>query len=149
MTRTKKPENTPIKTRNKGGRPKKEINYKVLDGLCKIQCTGEECANILGLHYDALNMKLVEEQGMGFSDYWAVKSAGGRQSLRRKQWTLAMKGDRTMLIWLGKQYLGQAEKHELSGAGGNPIKTDQRITLGKMSDEALALLEQALAGTQK
>jgi hypothetical protein len=28
-------------------------------------------------------------------------------ALRRKQMELALKGDRTMLIWLGKQRLGQ------------------------------------------
>ena len=30
-------------------------------------------------------------------------------ALREKQWTMAMNGDVRMLIWLGKQYLGQKE----------------------------------------
>jgi hypothetical protein len=29
--------------------------------------------------------------------------------LRKKQWELAMDGDVRMLIWLGKQYLGQKD----------------------------------------
>ncbi len=149
MVRTKNSINPPNKPQNKGGRPKKEINYKVLDGLCKIQCTGAECSSILNISYEVLDVKLLEEQGMGFQDYWAIKSAGGRQSLRRKQFQLALKGDKTMLVWLGKQYLGQAEKHELSGAGGNPIRTDQRVTLSGMTDEALELLEQALSGKKE
>lgn len=33
-----------------------------------------------------------------------------KQSLRRMQYLVAMTGDKTMLIWLGKQYLGQTEK---------------------------------------
>ena len=30
--------------------------------------------------------------------------------LREKQWELAMMGNVQMLIWLGKQYLGQSDK---------------------------------------
>ena len=30
--------------------------------------------------------------------------------LRQKQWELAMMGNVQMLIWLGKQYLGQSDK---------------------------------------
>ena len=32
--------------------------------------------------------------------------------LKKKQWDLAMDGDVRMLIWLGKQHLGQKENHE-------------------------------------
>jgi hypothetical protein len=33
-----------------------------------------------------------------------------------------MAGDKTMLIWLGKQRLGQAEKQEVGGMDGKPIE---------------------------
>lgn len=33
-------------------------------------------------------------------------------SLKRKQWEMAMNGNITMLIWLGKQNLGQTDKVE-------------------------------------
>jgi hypothetical protein len=33
-------------------------------------------------------------------------------SLRKRQFDLAMAGNATMLVWLGKQYLGQADKIE-------------------------------------
>lgn len=36
----------------------------------------------------------------------------GRMSLKRKQWEMAMGGNITMLIWLGKQNLGQTDKVE-------------------------------------
>jgi hypothetical protein len=40
------------------------------------------------------------------------------------QFKAAEGGNATMLIWLGKQYLGQSDKtqHELSGPGGGPIE---------------------------
>jgi len=43
-----------------------------------------------------------------------LKLAEARRSIeiRRKQLALAMGGDVRMLIWLGKQYLGQSDKVE-------------------------------------
>lgn len=35
-------------------------------------------------------------------------------SLRKRQFDLAMAGNAKMLVWLGKQYLGQADKIEQS-----------------------------------
>jgi hypothetical protein len=131
----------PNKDKHIGGRTEKTIDYKLLDSLCKIQCTGQECADILDIHYDNLNEHLKRHMGKGFTEYAAIKGAGGKRSLRHKQFQLAMKGDRTMLIWLGKQYLGQAEKHELSGPGGAPIKTNSTISMGQLSDAELDVLE--------
>ena len=34
-----------------------------------------------------------------------------------------------MLIWLGKQYLGQSEKHELSGPAGGPINQEHSLNV--------------------
>jgi hypothetical protein len=44
-----------------------------------------------------------------FSDILAKAREGTRQRLRKKQLEMALNGDRTMLIWLGKQMLGQQE----------------------------------------
>ncbi len=98
--------------KNKGGRPKYEIDYKTLLGLCKLQCTGEECAAVLEVDYDTLNNRLKEDGEGGFSDFFKKHSAGGRASLRRRQFKAADDGNVTMLIWLGKQYLGQTDRME-------------------------------------
>ena len=39
-----------------------------------------------------------------------------RVSLKRSQYQLAMKGNCTMLIWLGKNELGQSDEPELHGS---------------------------------
>lgn len=96
-----------------GGRPKKEIDYKTLESLCQIQCTGEECASVLGMDYDTLNNALKKEGFEGFSDYSKQKAPGGKASLRRRQYKAAMDGNATMLVWLGKNWLGQTDKHEV------------------------------------
>ena len=38
----------------------------------------------------------------------------GKTRLRKLQWTAAEKGNVPMLIWLGKQVLGQTDKQELT-----------------------------------
>ena len=38
-----------------------------------------------------------------------------RGSLRVKQFELAMHGNPTMLVWLGKQELGQTDRQQVSG----------------------------------
>ncbi len=97
---------------NKGGGQIKEIDYTKLDAMCAIQCTGEECSAILNIDYDTLNAGLKRDGHGGFSDYFKLKGANGKMSLRRKQFEQASSGNSTMLIWLGKQWLGQAEKSE-------------------------------------
>jgi hypothetical protein len=37
-----------------------------------------------------------------------------RTNLASKQYQVAMSGNVSMLIWLGKQWLGQKDKHEIS-----------------------------------
>ena len=96
--------------KNKGGRPRYEIDYKTLDGLCGILCTGEEIASILEIDYDTLNRALKRDGNIGFADYLKKKSATGKASLRRNQFKLAQKLNPTMLIWMGKQFLNQTDQ---------------------------------------
>ena len=96
--------------KNKGGAPKKTIDYIQLQKLCAIQCTGEECAALLNIDYDTLNRHLKNDGHGGFTDYFKKYSANGKASLRRRQYKAAVEdGNVPMMIWLGKQYLGQKE----------------------------------------
>ena len=103
-------------------RPRVNIDYDLVDKLCSIQCTGEEIASVLEIDYDTLNNRIKQDKGKGFSDYFNIKRAKGKISLRRRQWKSAVEeGNVTMMIWLGKQYLGQSDKQELTGKDGEPI----------------------------
>ena len=95
--------------KNKGGRPKYEIDYQALDASCIVFCTGEECANILKVNYKTLNNALIRDGHTSFRDYYKKASVKGKKSLRAKQYEIANGGNVAMLIWLGKQILGQAE----------------------------------------
>jgi hypothetical protein len=92
------------------GRPRKEIDYAVFEGLCRIQCTEVEIASIFQVDIDTLNARLKENYGETFSEVYKKYSASGRISLRRAQIKAAENGNPTMLIWLGKQYLGQRDQ---------------------------------------
>jgi len=102
-------------------RPLAEIDWHQVDTMCEIHCTGEEQAAVLGVDYDTLNTACKREHGVGFSDYFKQKSAAGKMSLRRRQYTKAMDGDNTQLIWLGKNWLGQMDQPEAAPIDLQPI----------------------------
>lgn len=113
---------------NKGGRPEIEFDAKTwetLEALVKIQCTAEECASVLKCSEDTIDRRLNEKYGFGFAEYRKRFAAEGRVSLRRLQWKKAQTGDRVMLIWLGKQVLGQRDVQQLQGPGGTPMFPDR------------------------
>ena len=79
--------------------------------MCHIHCTGEECAALLDMSYNTLDNRLKTEGHGGFLEYFKKKSAGGKMSLRRRQYTAAVTdGIPSMMIWMGKQWLGQSDK---------------------------------------
>lgn len=96
------------KEKNKGGRPRKEIDQKIFENLCMLQCTEQEILAWFGITDKTLNSWCKRTYGMGFSETYKEKRGKGKISLRRTQWQLAEKSA-TMAIWLGKQYLGQSD----------------------------------------
>lgn len=94
------------------GRPRKEINEKLFENLCAIQCTEKEICAVLGCCEDTLNAWCKRTYKMTFSDTYKSKKLLGKSSLRRTQFRLAEKSA-SMAIWLGKQYLGQKDIAEI------------------------------------
>ena len=109
--------------------PKKPINFEIVRKLAYIQCTEAEIASVLGIH----RATLIENAE--FQTAYKTALEGGRSSLRRKQYELAMKGDRTMLVWLGKQYLGQSDKQEIAGKKDAPVQMAFTLTIDKANPE--------------
>jgi len=104
------------------GRPHFNIDWDKVDKLCAIQCTGEEIAGVLGCDYDTLSGAIWREKELSFSEYFAQKASHGKMSLRRTQYTAAMDGNPTMLVWLGKNWLGQTDKMETAISSLPPIE---------------------------
>ena len=95
-----------MEEKRKVGRPKKELDTDMIERLASIFCTNEEISTIVGCHSDTL--------ADNFSEYLKKGRDKGKMSLRRMQWEKAQTGNTTMLIWLGKQMLGQKDKIETS-----------------------------------
>lgn len=86
------------------------IDWEMIARLSSIQCTQEEIAFACKMSVDSLYNRAPKEIKEKLSDYIKRNSMGGRMSLRRWQFKAAESGSHTMLIWLGKQYLGQTDQ---------------------------------------
>ena len=77
------------------------IDHQVVTALAGVGCTDTEIANEVGctVYWLRHTLKTAIEKGRG----------RGKTSLRRLQWKKASEGNVIMLIWLGKQYLGQSD----------------------------------------
>lgn len=100
-------------------RAKKDISVeKQVEKLASYGLTNKEIAEALGFDDSTLKRKF---------EKFLIKGKGNlKQRLKRKQITVALAGNVSMLIWLGKQYLGQADKSEESG-DLNIVLTKKRI----------------------
>lgn len=116
------------------GRPLIKIDWEQVDKMCGLHCTGEEQASVLGIDYDTLNRACKRENGKSFAEYFKQKSASGKMSLRRKQYTSAMDGNTTLLIWLGKNWLGQKDQAEVVTGQTETIQKVQIEVIGKDAD---------------
>jgi len=108
---------------NKGGRPKKEIDKRIFENLCAIQCVKDEICDIFDVDEKTLTRWCKDTYNMGFSDVYKKKSATGKMSLRRYQFDLAKKSP-AMAIFLGKNYLGQKDTFEQNIEDKNGIIDD-------------------------
>lgn len=66
-------------------------------------------AAMVGLDPNTIYSRCKEDLGMSYSEFQASKKAEGVELLRTKQFDMAMKGNTTMAIWLGKQYINQRD----------------------------------------
>jgi len=119
-----------MKKKKQFGRPRIEVDKDLLIELMNIQCTGEEIAGVLRISVDTLERRCKEIFGQTFADVNKIYRQETRKSLRRKQIEVALNGNVAMLIWLGKQYLGQTDKAETDIGF-----TDHRNVLKRMFED--------------
>lgn len=97
------------------GRKRIKIDWKKVDNALIAGANGVQVAALFGIHPDTLYIRCKEVHKMDFSAYLSEKREKGNSLLLAKQYDLAMKGDRGMLIWLGKNRLGQSENRNAEG----------------------------------
>ena len=112
----------------KGGAPKKltadDTTLNIIRGLGNIMATNGEIAAVLGVTVPTLRAFMAAHQAA--ADALDIGKGQGRVSLRRKQFKMA-ETSAAMAIFLGKNYLEQADKLDttLSGPGGGAVKVEQ------------------------
>jgi hypothetical protein len=94
------------------GRDKKVIDPEEVEKLAGIGCKDSEIADWFGIKQDTLRYNFADQLTKGREHL--------KQSLRRAQLSLALSGNAVMLIWLGKNILGQQD---------NPTNTEDQKPL--------------------
>lgn len=110
------------RTGNPNGRPNKEIDQKQFESLCGLQCTEQEICDFFEVTHKTLTSWCKRTYGQSFSQVFSKKRGTGKISLRRAQMQAALGGNTTMLIWLGRNYLGQSEKDKTESQAVELVK---------------------------
>ena len=127
----------------KTGRPRKEINMRTFENLCRIQCTLNEMCAVFECDNKTLESWCKREYGKNFSEIFSAKRLVGNVSLRRKLYKKAVEAeDSRMLIFLAKNWLGMSDKQDVSLAG--PIQIKSNYDLSNLSEEELLQLRSIL-----
>jgi hypothetical protein len=98
-------------TPKKAGRPPIILDKEQVTALSFYHLTMEEMAQFFKCDRNTLTNNYSAEIAKGRAD--------GKMRLRKKQFEVAMKGNTTMLIWLGKQILGQNDNE--TGDDNTPL----------------------------
>jgi hypothetical protein len=108
-------------------RPLKQIDANQVYKLAAMFCTDDEIAGFFDAGETTLKRRFRKELDAG--------RAAGKMSIKRKQYTLAVDGGNVaMLIWLGKQYLGQRDKMDQTIRDETPSRAKP---VEKLTDEEL------------
>lgn len=107
-------------------RPRIELENMAFDGWDQLDAliiwaSEVYCAEKLGVNIDTLAARIKEKYGMSFSEYKRKRQEPMRINLLKKQYDVAMSGNVSMLIWLGKQYLKQSDKQEVASNTDAPL----------------------------
>lgn len=90
-----------------------DLDFEQLEDLCGIFCTKREVASIFRCSEETIDRRIREKYDMSWKEYYAKHKGIGKVSLRRKQLEVALEGNPTLLIWLGKQFLEQKDQSKV------------------------------------
>ena len=116
---------------NRGHRQKINIDFKELERLCYMQCTEQEIADWFHCGISTIVLRVREQFGISFQEYFEKHRVGGLISLRRNLFKLSEK-NAAVAIFMAKNWLGMSDKQEIEHSGSIGKKAEE------LSDEELA-----------
>ena len=121
-----------IERRDKDGRPRADetIDMKQVAIFGRFRATHETMADFFGISTRTIERYMAEVDGK-FCRHYKKGMSKLKMKLSEAQIEAACNGNATMLVWLGKQYLDQKDKQEVSSTvefTGQPV-----ITFGNTS----------------
>lgn len=120
------------------GRPRTEIDWKIVDEYLEAQTPSTEIAALIGISVDTLYLRCKQEHNIDYTVYSQRKRSKGVESLRCKLYKEAMENaNPTLLIFLAKSLLGMSDKVDIT-TNGKDINTASRVVFdftGEESDE--------------
>lgn len=96
----------------KRGPQPKELDWVRLDQYLELGAGLLDCTEFLQCSDDKIQKDIRKKFDLTFTQYRQKKLSKMRVKLLQKQFEVAMGGNVSMLIWLGKQVLGQTDKLE-------------------------------------
>lgn len=91
-------------------RTEKKLDWERVDEMLQAGCLGTEIAAVYDMHPNTFYEKVNQKFKISFTQYCQQIRSKGDSLLREAQFKKAVKKlDNTMLIWLGKNRLGQRE----------------------------------------
>ena len=131
------------KSGSKRGRPRKEFDKRTFENLCAIQSTIIEMCAFFECDTKTLENWCKREYGKTFHEVFREKRCKGFISLRRAQFQKAIEEKNTaMLIFLGKNWLGQSDRQEVKL--DSPLQVSSGYDLSNLSEQELLNLREIL-----
>jgi len=120
------------------GRKAVKIDKEQVQALARLGCTWDEIADVLGVARSTLGKNMKTDKGV--RDAYERGIAEGDVSIRRAQYDSAMQGKTAMLIWLGKNRLGQTDrietKNETEITGGTGALEQLNSQLSRLAERS-------------
>jgi excisionase family DNA binding protein len=115
------------------GRPRIELDAKQAGIFGYFRATYETMAEYLGCHYDTIRRAMQDDESE-FCKAYKKSYAGMKMKLSEAQIKTALEDrNATLLIWLGKQYLGQKDTIEVETSKTNVVV---RMIPHKLADDS-------------
>ena len=116
----------PGQSGNPEGSKPRGIDINEVEALAQVHATYVDMAAHFGVHRNTIIKRvndtetfytLADGSSLTFREVIDRGNARGRVSLRQAQFKMAIAGNATMQIWLGKQLLEQTDEHKITHAG--------------------------------